>query len=201
LINPIPQQYQIIEAQNFNLMPQIIQKNELEISSQTIPFAVMPSKIIISKPVSYTFSFDCYIESLAPSWRNILNNGLQDYGANSRLPAVFITGNDTRPANRIHIVHGSKEDINSNIISNFSAPIKEWFNITFIVNDNKLTTYFDGIEDKSVKGTFNWGTISPTNWKWNQYGTKNSFGNVKVKNAVFWNIPLVKSQIDIITNE
>jgi hypothetical protein len=177
---------------NGSAVSQIIQKDELEISSKTIPFAVMPSGFITSNPVSYTFSFDCYIESLAPSWRNIFNNGLND--SNGRVPAVFITGNDYGSANCIHIVHGANEDKNLNIVSKFKAPLKEWFNITFTVDKNKLSTYFNGIEDNSVTGTFNWGTTPPNNWKWNQYIDEykpNIYGSVKVKNVNFINLPLV----------
>jgi hypothetical protein len=201
--DPIPKE--IDKKTQINNLGQILQKDELEISSKMILFAVTPLEIIKTNPVSYTISFDCYIESLAPTWRNIFNNGLNDYGDSScRVPAVFITGEDAKPANRLHIVHGANEDFNLNIISKFTAPLKEWFNITFVVDNKKLSSYFNSIEDDSVSGTFNWGTVPPNNWKWNQYFEKaprDIFGSVKVKNVVFWNIPLVKSQIDIISKQ
>lgn len=152
-------------------------------------------------------SFDCYIESIAPTWRNIFNNGTHDCcDPNSRVPAVFISGNDAAPANRIHIVHGAKEDFNLHMTSNFNAPLKQWFNITFTVDNKKMSTYFNGVVDNGVTGTFNWGTVPPNNWKWNQYidqykNPLHTVGSVKVKNVVFWNKSLTDSQLNIILKE
>ena len=130
----------------------------------------MPLIINKTDPVSYTMSFDCYIDSSGTTWRNIFNNGTHDCcDANARVPAIFITGNDVPPANRIYNVHGAKENINLHMFSNFIAPLKQWFNITFTVDNYKLSSYFNGVADNNVRGTFNWGTVPPNNWKWNQY--------------------------------
>ena len=119
---------------------------------------------------------------------------------------VFISGNDTAPANRIHIAHGTKEDFNLHMFSNFIAPLKQWFNITFTIDNKKMSTYFNGVADNGVTGTFNWGivspnnwkTVPPNNWKWNQYidqykNPLHTVGSVKVKNVVFWNKSLTDS--------
>ena len=60
--------------------------------------------------------------------------------------------------------------------------------------DKTLNTYFNGIEDKNVTGTFDWGTVPPNNWRWNQYIDEykpNIYGSVKVKNVTFFNTPLI----------
>ena len=181
-------------------------RDRLEISSKAIPFVNIPSGIITTNPVSYTMSLDCYFESIGSTYHTIFNTGSP---GNPRVPAVFITGkdyyNNNPPYNcHIHIVHGTKEDGNRNIFSNFIVPFKKWFNITFTVDNNKLSTYFNGIEDKSVTGTFYWGNVDTNRWVWNKDNVEFKsvgIGSVKVKNAVFWNKPLTTSQIDIISKQ
>ena len=179
---------------------QMIQKDELEISSKAIPFVKIPSGIITTNPVSYTMSFDCYFESIGLTYQSIFNTGIPG----PRVPAVFITGKDYGSDPHVHIVHGTKEDGNRHMFSSFTVPFKQWFNITFTVDNNKLSTYFNGIEDRSATGTFYWGNVDMNKWVWNKDidEFKNvGIGSVKVKNAVFWNKPLTTSQINIISKQ
>jgi hypothetical protein len=122
----------------------------------------------------------------------------------SRRPAVFITGNDAAPPNRIHIVHGSTEDQNKNIVTAFAATPGTYFNLTWVVDNGKLTTYINGQKDAAgtVNGTFTWGTNA---WKWNAYLTQypsrkeNTTGSVKVKNVYWFNKALSDADIATLT--
>jgi Concanavalin A-like lectin/glucanases superfamily len=134
---------------------QALQVPEAEISTSPPAFTV-PTGIDTSK-VSYTMSMDVNIAQSGPSWRNIMNNGAHDCcDATSRRPAVFITGNDAAPPNRIHIVHGANEDNNKNIVTTFAATLGTYFNLTWVVDGGNLTTYINGQKDAtgSVSATF-----------------------------------------------
>jgi len=183
------------------LTGQMIQGAPLEISAQTIPFTFEPSGIDTSAAPSYTMSMDINIAETGSSWRNVFNNGTHDCcDANARHPAMFITGTDYGTPNKIHIVQNSVEDVNKNIVSDFAATLGKWFNVTWVVSGGVLSTYFNGVADKTVSGTFNWGT-APPQWRWNQYvqeyttRTENTKGSVKVANVYFWKAPLTASQI------
>jgi len=185
---------------------QAIQVPEIDISTAPPAFTA-PTGIDTTK-VSYSMSMDVNIAQTGPSWRNIMNNGTHDCcDANSRRPAIFITGNDAAPPNRIHIVHGAKEDNNKNIVTTFAATLGTYFNVTWVVDGGKLTTYINGVPDAtgSVSGTFNWGTHTPT-WKWNQYLSEyttrkeNTQGPVKVKNVYWFNKALSPTEIKAIAS-
>lgn len=185
---------------------QSIQSAPLDISTQTIPFTNAPSGINTSQPPSYTMSMDINIAQTGPSWRNIFNNGAHDCcDATSRRPAMFITGTDAAPANRIHIVHGANEDNNRNIVSNFTATLGQWFNVTWVVNNGTMSTYFNGVPDATATGTFNWGSPVQNQWRWNEYiqeyttRAENTQGSVQVANVYWWNTALTSTQISQLT--
>ena len=180
---------------------QSIQSAPLEISTTTTNFATAPTGITTTSAPSYTMSMDINIAQTGPSWRNVFNNGSHDCcDANARHPAMFITGSDASPPNRIHIVHNASEDVNRNIVSNFAATLGQWFNVTFVVNGGVMSTYFNGVADATVSGTFNWGSQN-MQWRWNEYiqeyttRTQNTQGSVQVANVYFWNSALTASQI------
>lgn len=182
---------------------QAIQVPEAEISTSPPAFTAPTG---LSSNVSYTMTMDVQIAQAGPSWRNILNNGDPDWppGTVSRRPAVFITGNDAAPPNRIHIVHGSTEDQNRNIVTAFAATPGTYFNLTWVVDGGKMTTYINGVKDAKgdVTGTFTWGTNA---WKWNAYLTQyptrkeNTAESVKVKNAYWFNKALSDADIATLT--
>jgi hypothetical protein len=185
---------------------QAIQVAEVEIS--TAPPTFTPPTGIDTSKVSYTMTMDVNIAQAGPSWRNIMNNGTHDCcDATSRRPAVFITGTDASPPNRIHIVHGANEDNNRNIVTSFAATPNTYFNLTWVVDGGKLTTYINGAKDSAgtVNGTFNWGTPVQTTWNWNQYlkeyttRTQNTAGSVKVKNVYWFNKPLSDADVTTLT--
>jgi hypothetical protein len=70
-----------------------------------------------------------------------------------------------------------------------------------------MKTYYDGVEDNGIDGTFNWGNNSLNSWNWNPYikQTNNDpkliQGSLKVKNVVFWSKQLENSEIQIITKK
>jgi len=181
---------------------QALQVTEAEISTSPPAFTV-PTGIDTSK-VTYTMSMDVNIAQSGPSWRNIMNNGTHDCcDATSRRPAVFITGNDTAPPNRIYIVHGANEDNDKHLYTTFAATLGTYFNLTWVVDGGKLTTYINGQKDATgtMSATFNWGTPVQNTWRWNQYlseyttRTQNTAGSVKVKNVYWWNKALSDSDI------
>jgi len=184
---------------------QAIQVAEAEIS--TAPPTFTPPTGIDTSKVSYTMTMDVKIAQAGPSWRNIMNNGDPDWppGTTARRPAVFITGTDAGPANRIHIVHGSTEDQNKNIVTSFAATPGTYFNLTWVVDGGKLTTYINGQKDSagSVNGTFTWGTANA--WKWKAYKTQypsrteNVAGSVSVKNAYWFNKALTDADVTTLT--
>ena len=185
---------------------QAIQVAEAEIS--TAPPTFTPPTGIDTSKVSYSMTMDVQIAQAGPSWRNIMNNGTHDCcDATSRRPAVFITGNDAAPPNRIHIVHGANEDNNKNIVTSFAATPGTYFNLTWVVDGGKLTTYINGTKDSAgtVSATFNWGTPVQNTWNWNQYlkeyttRTQNTAGSVKVKNVYWFNKPLTDADVTTLT--
>lgn len=176
---------------------QAILTAETDISNSPPPFPTPRH----SQAVTYTMTMDVNIAQAGPSWRNIFNSGDPDYGTiTTRRPAVFITGNDVAPANRIHIVHGTTQDNNRNIVSTFVAQPGTYFNLTWVVQNGTLTTYINGRPDPSgsVQGGFSWG---PDAWKWNAYLTQipnrpeNKAGPVKIKNAYWFDRALSATDI------
>ena len=182
---------------------QAIQTDEVDISAS--PPAFTPPTGIDPSKVSYTMTMDINIAQAGPSWRNIMNSGDPDWppGSTSRRPAIFITGNDSAPANRIHIVHGANEDQNKNIVTSFAATPGTYFTVTWVVDSGKLTTYINGQKDASgtVSATFTWGTPA---WKWNAYKTQlpnrteNVAGAIKVKNVYWFNKALSDSEVALL---
>lgn len=185
---------------------QALQVNEVDISASPPTFTPPTG---LTSNVSYTMSMDVNIAQAGPSWRNIMNNGAHDCcDATTRRPAVFITGNDVAPANRIHIVHGATQDNNKNIITSFAATPGTYFNLTWVVDGGTLTTYINGTRDAngSVSATFNWGSPVQNTWRWNQYlseyktRTANTAGAVKVKNVYWFNRPLSAAEVTTLTS-
>jgi hypothetical protein len=186
----------------FSSTGQTILSAETEISTAPPAFTV-PTGLSTSGPVSYTLSMSIKIAQTGSSWRNIMNHGDPDCcGPTTRRPAIFITGNDQAPANRIHVVHGSTEDSNKNISTSFAATPGTYFNLTVVVDAGTLKTYINGALDSSgtATGTFNWNDTSQP-WRWNAYLTQiqgraaNTEGSVKVKNAYWYNRALTAAEI------
>ena len=181
---------------------QAIQVAEADISTAPPAFTA-PTGLSTTGAVTYTMSMDVNIAQPATTWRNIMGHGDPDFGtATSRRPAVFITGNDAAPPNRIHIVHGATEDNNKNIITTFAATAGTYFNLTWVVNSGTLTTYINGSPDStgSVSATFNWPS-SDQPWRWNAYvaqypsRAENAVGAVKIKNAYWFNKALTAAEV------
>lgn len=183
---------------------QAILVQETDISTSPPTFTA-PTGIDTTK-VEYTMSMDINIAQTGTRWRSIMNSGDPDYppGTTSRRPGVFITGSDTdhgAPANRIHVVHGSTEDNNKNVITTFTATPGTYFNLTWVVSQGKLTTYINGQPDSTgtTSASFTWGTTNA--WKWNSYlthypnRTQNTIGAVKIKNAYWFNKALTASEV------
>jgi hypothetical protein len=184
---------------------QALQVAEIDISTSppafTAPTGMVPST------VTYTMSMDINIAQSGPSWRNIFNNGDPDWppGTTSRRPALFITGNDAVPANRLLVSHSSTGNEGNGINTTFAATLGTFFNLTWVVSGGKLTTYINGQKDATgeVSGAFTWATANA--WKWNAYKTQyptrtgNVAGGVFVKNVYWWNKALTTTEIDTLT--
>lgn len=179
---------------------QILQKDELELSNDNFDmlFSVIPSGIIDTNPVNYSMSFDCYIE-------------------NQTQRCIFTINNDSNNNGDVAVITRENQiligffDNNKPIAAQATKSLitlKQWFNITFVVQNNDFIIYFNGInaglnlfpgKNKILKWfsnkNFKWNTIIP------DVDKKDIYGKIKVKNLVFWNIPLTKSQIDIISKQ
>jgi len=122
-------------------------------------------------------------------------------GPTTRRPAIFITGNDVAPPNRIHVVHGATEDDNKNIITTFAATPGTYFTLTLVVSSGTLTTYINGTADASgtATATFTWNDAAQP-WRWNAYlaqlpsRAENTSGSVKVKNVYWFNKALTAAE-------
>ncbi len=182
-----------IAAQYGAIAPMVIQSGELDISTGTTTFAAAPT-IDYTKPVSYTFYFECCIEKTHGNWRNIMNHGTQEWPVSNdgRRPGIYINNN-----NNIQITHSTDSDANANILSGFKATNGRWFACCFIVNRYTMTSYFQDVASsgtttlsnyKSLTGSskFNWGITGSTNWRWNVLPSQKN-GYVKVRNVKIWN--------------
>ena len=188
---------------------QTIESTEINIATANkIPFAINPT-IDMTKPPTYTFSFECCIEKTSGGLRNIMNHGANDTPTNSdgRRPYVSITGGDYPPANRIQITHASDGNDSGDIVadtSTFVATPGQWFTITFIVNRAAKLTYFNGNKDKHINygSNFNWGVKNTGGWYWSFFGPSND-GFIKIRNARFWtfamalDVPTTFNPIDV----
>jgi hypothetical protein len=181
---------------------QAIQAAEVDISTAPPAFTV-PTGVPTSGAVSYSMTMDINIAQAGPSWRNIMNHGDPDAGtATTRRPAIFITGNDPAPPNRIHIIHGSTEDNNTNIVTTFAATPGTYFTLTLVVSAGTMTTYINGTADATgtTSATFTWNDASQP-WRWNAYlaqlpgRAENTSGTVKVKNAYWFNKALTAAEV------
>ena len=172
---------------------QILQGPELDIAIGKTNFAVQPNYDTIH-PVCYTFRFECCIQGNSKTTRNIFNSSPDNplpIGSINCRPAVYITGDDLPPANRIKITHSTTKNSDSYIISNFKATPGVWFTVTFIVNNRSMFTYFGNENEDKKKdkifsnGTnFTWAT-GDKKWTWNASNIKTD-GYVKVRNVFFW---------------
>ena len=121
-----------------------------EADISTAPPTFTPPTGIDTTKVSYSMSMDVQIAQVGASWRNIMSSGDPDWppGTTSRRPAVYITGNDYAPSNRIHIIHGATEEHDLGITTSFAATPGTYFNLTWVVDGGKLTTYIKGHENR-----------------------------------------------------
>ena len=184
------------KTQVYNL-GQILQKDELVLSDNNynILFTIIPSGIISTNPVIYSMSFDCYIETPGDRVIFTINDMFGDISIgllDNHFVFYFISGGN--------IMNGAVLKP-----SKFITPIKQWFNVTFVVQNNNFSAYFDGIKEDGTKvgeGITKWFTNKIFRWNLNVVGVSNrTFGSIKVNNFVFWDIPLTKSQIDIISKQ
>jgi len=184
---------------------QILQKDELELTNDNLNMliTVIPSGINYANPVIYSMSFDFYIETPASRFIFSINNEKQSEGDIDVLMEknhIIIRFSDN---NKFSYVG----NLIAQHITKSSMPLKQWINITFVVQNNNFLIYFNGINEGSISPVnnknFQW--FKNENFKWNAIPLgidKNVlYGKIKVKNLVFWDIPLTKSQIDIISKQ
>jgi hypothetical protein len=187
----------------FSSTGQTLLAAETEISTFPPAFTT-PTGVPTSGAVSYTLAMSVKIAQAGSSWRNIMSHGDPDWppGDTGRRPAIFITGNDAAPPNRIHVVHGSTEDQNRNIVTSFAATPGTYFNLIVVVDSGTLKTYINGALDATgtVNGNFTWNNSNQL-WRWNSYLAQipgraaNTEGSVKVKNVYWFNRALTTAEI------
>jgi len=176
----------------------LIQSGALEVgygtaASQNIAFATNPT-FTPGATAIYTFSFDLYISSDAPSWRNLMNHGPSGNANSLRTPAMFITGNDYGTAGLLHYNHWTVTGGSISAVGSVVVPKNQWYNITATCDGTTCRVYMNGAIDNTHTFTstgFKWpaGADSGTaqNWFWNSAPYGNAGGSVQVKNCYFWN--------------
>jgi hypothetical protein len=162
-------------------------------------FSVAPSGWSTST-VAYTMSVDILIEKSSGGWRCLLANQTTTEPLENirRRPAVFISGADYRDSegrvgpNYIQVVHAVGA-VNTSITTSAKAPEGRYFNLTWTVGNGVLTTYLNGVVDRTgtVSGAFAW---APTNaWTWSPEGAKS--GSLTVRNVYWFNKALSASEV------
>lgn len=167
---------------------------ELPLKSTMTKFNV--TSLDITKQVAYTMSMDIFVSATAPTWRNVMSSS-GDFGVSgsTRRPAVFITGAAEGVPERVHIVHGSKEDNNKSIVSNERLTLGQYNNITWSVGGGKMTVYINGIlDDSSPTATYTWA--SKDDWAWADVP---SDGSIRVKNVYMFNKVLTPAEVQLVT--
>lgn len=200
-------------ASNASLTPlystgQKIQDAELEIGMASVPFFAAPFGYDIAKPPAYSMTMDIMVSQTGDRWRNIMEHSPAagvDFpvGATYRRPAVFVTGNDTAPANRIMLVHGNASNEGSSITSMNTVPLGKYFTLTWVVYNGTMTMYWNGVPDPAgpLSTSFNWPTTSqPWTWLQGNY-TGNVAGSIKVKNVYWFNRALAQSDLQLIASQ
>jgi hypothetical protein len=176
-----------------------LQVEELEISKNSIPFTKSPTGIDTTK-VTYSMSLDIYLTMDLPfSGCCILSNTNKPdslpTGTTNRRPSVCISGRGT--SNRtVKIVHATEADTITNMITDFSATLGTYFNLTFVIDNGKGVTYINGIKDKKGdwSGAFTWST-DKNEWTWNP--NKSDIA-INVKNVYWFNKALTADEVKLI---
>ena len=185
---------------------QTIQAEPLEIGAISSAFTVAPTGYSAQTAPSFTLVMDLWIQTAAPGWRNVFHHGPVSGaeccgGPIIRKPAMFITGNDVAPANRVHFVMATAAaNDNTNIITQAVVPPKTWTKVALVVNGGTLSTYINGILDPAgtVTGNFVWpNPDQPWTWLTPQW-KQSAYGSVQVRNAFFWPFGLTAAQIGAI---
>ena len=184
---------------------QKIQDTELEIGLASVPFYSAPFGYDITKPPAYSMTMDIMVSQTGDRWRSIMAHSPTtgaDFpvGATYRRPAVFITGNDTAPANRIMVAHGNASNESASITSTNTAPMGKYFTLTWVVFNGTMTMYWNGVADPAgpLSSSFNWpSTDQPWSWLQGNY-LGNVAGSVKVKNVYWFNRALAQSDLQLI---
>jgi hypothetical protein len=186
---------------------QVLQADPLEIGIASKTFAVAPTGYTTQTAPSFTMSMELWIQEKAPKWRNIFNHGPVSGGEccggpQMRKPAMYITGNDAAPANRIHVcMNQVAANDNTNIVTQAVVAPQTWTKVAIVVSGGSMSVYVNGTLDPSgvVTGNFVWPSPDqPWTWMTPQYlGT--AYGSVQVRNAFFWPFGLTAAQVAAIT--
>lgn len=186
---------------------QTIQAEPLEIGIASVTFAAAPTGYITQTAPTFTMTMDLWIQAAAPTWRNIFNHGPVSGGEccggpQMRKPAMYITGNDTAPANRIHVcMNQAAANDNTNIVTQAVVAPATWTKVAIVVSGGSMSVYVNGTLDPAgtVTGNFVWPSPDqPWTWMTPQY-LGNAYGSVQVRNAFFWPFALTAGQIGAVT--
>lgn len=187
---------------------QKIQDTELEIGMASVPFFAAPFGYDFTQPPAYSMTMDIMVSQTGDRWRNIMEHSPAtgaDFpvGTTYRRPAVFITGNDTAPANRIMLTHANASNESSSITSINTVPLGKYFTLTWVVFNGTMTMYWNGVADPAgpLSTSFNWPqTSQPWTWLQGNYAG-NVAGSIKVKNVYWFNRALAQSDLQLIASQ
>lgn len=182
---------------------QALQVEELKISEKPIPFTTKPTGIDNTK-VTYSMSLDIFLIMDLPldGCCILSNNNKPDslpIETTNRSPAVYLTQRGT--GNRtVRIVHAISDNPNNKVftsmITDFSATLGTYFNLTFVIDNGKGTAYINGVKDKTGEwsGAFTWSRAT-NEWTWNP---NRSTVSMNVKNVYWFNKALTADEVKLI---
>jgi hypothetical protein len=112
---------------------------------------------------------------------------------------VYLTQSGT--GNRkVYVVHATNDDSKKNpftgMVTDFSASVQTYFNLTFVIDNGKGTLYINGVKDKNGErsGAFTWSNVK-NEWTWNP---NRSTVAMNVKNVYWFNKALTADEVKLI---
>ena len=171
---------------------QAIQTAQLEVGAGVMvgaPGVQFTTKPTYTPGASAVFSitFDIFVTSAAPSWRNIFAHNAQNNDAGNRAPSFYLTGNDAAPSNRGHF-NFNPSGGGGATVGNMIVPHNQWYNITLTADGSNAKLYMNGTEDTAARftGTLTWPNPDNDQWYWCN-ALNNLGGSILVKNYYFYN--------------
>jgi hypothetical protein len=159
---------------------------------------------------------DLNVANVSTAWRCVFEHGKRDTdttndwppGTLYRRPTLYIDPAGSYGTSNNCLAYSHSESGNTQkVVITPTIDIGKWFNMTTVVDNGKMTIYYNGTEKivpstttatSNVTGTFNWfSTEQPWTWARKNYADV-AHGSVQVANAYFWPSALTTDQISTV---